>query len=109
MERDMHRSLFALTTVAIAAATALPASARDPGTIRREVVVSYGDLKLGTPDGDRQLAMRIAQAAHMACGGNPRFETNYGIASRFVLRDHARCTAAAAAKAQMHLARSVAD
>ena len=48
-----------------AAALAVPAAAADEA---QSVAVRYGDLDLGTADGQRQLDIRLERAAREVCG-----------------------------------------
>lgn len=70
------------------------ASAADTVVVLR-VPVAYGDLNLGTADGQSAMRARLAAAASQACGGNPAFHTHYRDAALFVRADFEKCRAAA--------------
>ena len=70
------------------------ASADDSIVVMR-VPVAYGDLNLGTADGQSALRSRLSVAASQACGGNPVFLSHYRDAPIFVRADFEKCRGAA--------------
>lgn len=63
--------------------------------VERDVSVSYGDLNLGTVDGQSAMRLRLSSAASQACGGNPVFHSHYRDAALFVRADFEKCRNAA--------------
>ncbi len=80
-----------ISFAAIAALGCIANAGDDFGTVRRDVIVSYGDLDLSADAGAHAMLMRITDAARKACGGTAYFSPMYSVAPELARKDFAAC------------------
>lgn len=89
--------LLALSFAAFAALSSVAHA--QPGMIRQDVQVTYGDLNISTEAGAHALLARIDSAAASACGSSPTFYSVYSTAPSLAMKVFAQCHNDAMARA----------
>lgn len=87
------------TALAFAAALALAAAPALAEPTRAEIAVSSAGLDLSSPPDAALMAQRIDAAARQACGGSPRFWTEYRLARAWTVEQFNSCRGRAEADA----------